>query len=93
MDIVIPPGVTDLGLGGLVAMGLLLIFFGKLIPRSVHEDRVGDLKAQLTEKDATITYLQTALDKRDAQVDKMLSDAQISTRAIESIQREAAGKA
>lgn len=39
---------------GLTALGLVSILRGWLIPRTVHLDRVGDLKAAITALEATV---------------------------------------
>lgn len=90
MDIVIPPGIADMGLGGLVALGLLLLAYGKLLPRSVHEDRVSDLKAQIAQKDARNAFLEEALERRDEHVRQLAENNSLAVAAIESIRREAA---
>lgn len=90
MELMIPTGITDLGLRGLVTLGLLLIAFGKLIPRSVHADRVADKDAQIAEKNARISFLEAALEKRDAQLSEQINNNKIAVSALEAIRREAA---
>ncbi len=90
MDFVIPTGISDLGLGGLVALGLLLIGLGRLIPRSVHVDRISDLKEQIAEKNEQLGFLQAALEKRDEQIDQLISNGAVAATALEGIRREAA---
>lgn len=90
MDLLIPPGIKDLGIGGLVLLGLLSLLRGWLIPRSLHEDRIRDLKEQLAEKDKRAAVLEAALSKRDEQLAKSLDNNQIAANALEAIRREAA---
>lgn len=90
MDLLIPPGIKDLGLGGLVILGLLSLMRGWLLPRSIHLDRIADLKEQLAEKNNRIAFLQAALEKRDKQIDDLIDNGAVAAGALEAIRREAA---
>lgn len=86
----IPPAL--IGTGGPVGILLfvvLLIITSRLIPRPTHEDRVRD-------KDAQIVYLQQALASRDEelrvrgqQVDKLLTQSDLTVQLLRSLAREA----
>ncbi len=61
---------APIGATGILALVVLSIIRGFLIPRSVHEDRMRD-------KDAQILFYQTAYE-REAETNKVLT-AQVST--------------
>ncbi len=86
----IPPAL--IGTGGPVGILLfvvLLIITSRLIPRPTHEDRVRD-------KDAQIVYLQQTLASRDEelrvrgqQVDKLLTQSDLTVQLLRSLTKEA----
>lgn len=86
----IPAGLlTTGGPYGLVALVVLLILGGRLITRAAHEDRVHD-------KDAQIEYLRETLKSRDEelqvrgqQVDKLLTQSDLTVQLLQSLAREA----
>ncbi len=72
----------DIGAGALVSLTVLLVLLGVLIPRSQHRERIAD-------KDRQIAALQTALDKRDEQVNRLLENDNIVIELLRSIKSEA----
>lgn len=62
--------IAPIGATGVLALVVLFIVRGMLIPRSMHEDRMRD-------KDAQILFYQTAYE-REAETNKVLT-AQVST--------------
>ena len=76
----------DIGAGALVSLTVLLVLLGVLVPRSQHKERIAD-------KDRQIAALQTALDKRDEQVDKLLQNDHVVIELLRSLKREAERRA
>lgn len=71
-------GLSDIGLSGLVTLGVLLVFFGGLVPRWIHNERIKD-------KNELIRTLQKSLDKRDEQVDKLTSQMELNIKLLEDL--------
>ena len=71
----------DIGAGALVSLTVLLVLLGGLIPRWQHKERMAD-------KDRQLAALQTALDKRDEQVDKLLENDNVVIELLRSLKRE-----
>ena len=71
---------ADLGLSGLLSLTVLLILAGGLIPRTLHRTIVGIMQQR-------IDKLEELLDKRDAQLDRLIPAAETSADALEKIQR------
>ena len=86
----IPPQLlTGAGWGTLVLLVVWLIFTDRLISRSSH-------LREVAAKDTVITYLSTALDKRDEQVavrdeqmQKLLTNSDLTVQLLQSVAREA----
>jgi hypothetical protein len=86
----IPPALIGTGGPvGLIAFVVLLVILGRLVPRSVHEDRVKD-------KDLQIAYLQQTLQVRDEQsrvrdeqTSKLLLQSDLTVQLLQSLAREA----
>ncbi len=80
MELIGLKDILDYGVAGAVVIAVSL---GLLIPRWVHTQRVKD-------KDLQIGYLQTALDKRDEQVDKLIEGQTQTIHLLEDIKATAA---
>lgn len=78
----VPIPTTALSATAFVSLIVMLVLFGYLVPRWLHNERVNDKTSQ-------INYLQTALDKRDAQVDRLLEQGQLMLDLLEDIKAEA----
>lgn len=78
----VPVPTTALSATAFVSLIVMLVLFGYLVPRWLHNER-------MTDKNSQITYLQTALDKRDAQVDRLLEQGQLMVDLLEDIKAEA----
>jgi hypothetical protein len=86
----IPPQLlTGAGWGGLVIMVVWFIFTDRLVPRGSHLRLIGD-------KDDHIKYLRQTLEVRDEQVrirdeqiQKLLSNSDLTVQLLQSIAREA----
>lgn len=72
----------NVGAVSLVSLTVLLVLLGGLIPRWQHKERIAD-------KDRQIAALQTSLDKRDEQVDKLLENDTLMIELLRSIKIEA----
>lgn len=72
----------DVGPEALLAIAIMLILFGGLIPRWMHAERIKDLKEQNA-------LQQAALDKRDEQVDRLVENDNVVIHLLESIKAEA----
>jgi hypothetical protein len=62
VDLISTLPIGSLGATGILAVVVLLILRGNLIPRSVHEDRIRD-------KDAEVSYYQQALEREQRRGD------------------------
>lgn len=80
MELIGLKDLLDYGVSGAVVLAVSL---GLLIPRWVHVQRVRD-------KDLQIRYLQSALDKRDEQVDKLIEGQGQTVHLLEDIKATAA---
>lgn len=69
----------DYGVSGAVVLAIVV---GMLIPRWVHTQRMRD-------KDDQLSYLRTALDKRDEQVDKLITQQAQTNHLLEDIKATA----
>ncbi len=83
--------VARVGPVGLLAVAVLLVLTGRLLPRAVHEDRLRD-------KDRQIEYLQAAAavrdeqaGVRDEQIGKLLPAQEMTVHLLRSLVREAGG--
>lgn len=72
----------DVGPEALLALTILMILYGALIPRWMHSERIKDLKEQNT-------LQQTALDRRDEQVNQLIDNDQLIIHLLESLKMEA----
>lgn len=71
-------GWGQLGPWGLVSVFFMLVFLGGLIPRWIY-NRI------LDDKDTLINKLQTALDKRDEQFEKLFEQNRVIVQLLEDI--------
>lgn len=78
----IPVPTTAVSATAFVSLIVMLVLFGYLVPRWMHNERVKD-------KDKQIDYLTTALDKRDDQVEKLLDQGQLVLDLLDEIKEEA----
>jgi len=76
-------GLADVGPWGLVTLFVLLVLFGRLIPRWTHDQRMGD-------KDERIRHLESMVDKRDEQFEKLLTNGELVIKLLEDLRSEAA---
>ncbi|MFF0816647.1 hypothetical protein ACFYVR_16070 [Rhodococcus sp. NPDC003318] len=74
--------VADLGLSGLLALAVLLILVGALIPRPVH-------KVIVAIKDDIINDQRERLRELERQVDRLISGTSTSVHIAESIHEKA----
>lgn len=85
---------ADLGATGLLALAVLLIMFGRLIPRGFHRAMVEDKDRQLAEKDRRIDALEALASESAQQVSTLIPKIELSLHIAEVIKRlgEEAGK-
>lgn len=81
----VPIPTTAISATAFVSLIVMLVLFGYLVPRWMHNERVKD-------KDKQIDYLTTALDKRDDQVEKLLDQGQLVLDLLDEIKEEAQRK-
>lgn len=84
----IPAGfVTGSGLSGLVALAVLLIMGGKLIPKSTHDQAIADRDKQIEFlKSALLTEVERGR-VRDGQVSELLEHARTTNAFIRAMPR------
>lgn len=78
----VPVPTTAVSATAFVSLIVLLVLFGYLVPRWLHNERMKD-------KDKQIDFLTSALDKRDDQVDKLLTQGQLIVDLLDDIKEEA----
>jgi hypothetical protein len=83
MDITTLP-IAPIGATGILAIAILMLLRGTLIPRSVHEDRMKD-------KDQTIEYLRTVNSELLAQNSALMTVGHTAERVLMSLQEAASG--
>lgn len=89
LDAIPPQLLTGAGWGGLVIMVVWFIFTDRLVPRGSH-------LRLITDKEDHINYLRRTLEVRDEQVrirdeqiQKLLSNSDLTVQLLQSIAREA----
>lgn len=86
----IPPAL--LGTGGPVGVLLLvvvLILTGRLVSRSVYEDRIKDKDAQIASLQAALAARDEQVRVRDEQTQKLLTQSDLTVQLLQSLAREA----
>lgn len=84
MDITALP-IAPIGATGILAVAILMLLRGALIPRSVHEDRMAD-------KDQTIEYLKATNEQLIRQNNKLMAVGHTAERVLMSLHEAAGGK-
>jgi hypothetical protein len=84
MDITALP-LAPLGATSILAIAIIMLLRGALIPRSVHEDRMAD-------KDQTIEYLKAANEQLVNQNRALMTVGHTAERVLLSIHEAAGGK-
>lgn len=84
MDITTLP-IAPIGATGILAIAIIMLLRGALIPRSVHEDRMAD-------KDQTIAYLKAANEQLTRQNQALMTVGHTAERVLLSIHEAAGGK-
>ena len=86
----IPPAVIgNLGPYGILLIAVLLVLLGRLIPRSVLEDRIGDKRERIAYLEQTLAHRDEELRVRGQQVDKLLAQSDLTVQLLQSLAREA----
>lgn len=67
-------------LGSLLGLCVILVIFGGLIPRWTHNQRIND-------KREIIDFLKDSLKKRDEQVEKLISQGEVTVKLLEDIKQ------
>lgn len=83
MDITTLP-LAPIGATGILAVAILMLLRGALIPRSVHEDRMKD-------KDQTIEYLRSINAELVAQNQALMTVGHTAEKVLMSLQEAASG--
>lgn len=78
---------------GLLSLVVVLILLGRLLPRSVHEDRVRDKDEQIASLKATLVTRDEELRVRSEQVSRLLGSTDMQVQVLQSLAREAGGDA
>lgn len=79
----IPLGVY--GPWGLVSVFFMLVFLGRLVPWWMHKERLKD-------RDDRIRYLESMVDKRDEQFDKLFTSSALIIKLLEDLKEQAETK-
>ncbi|MEU4570737.1 hypothetical protein [Micromonospora sp. NPDC023956] len=81
-----------LGTGGPVGILLFvigLVLTGRLVPRTVHEDRVRDKAEQVVYLQQTLAVRDEQVRVRDEQVQKLLPNSDLTIQLLQGLAREA----
>jgi hypothetical protein len=85
---------TTIGPAGLLAIVVVMVLYGVLVPRRVYNERVAAERERIAEKDKLIDKLSAALDKRDEQFDrlvtnseKLISGSELTIHLLEEIKK------
>jgi uncharacterized membrane protein len=84
---VLSGALNDLGPWGIIALVVLLVFFGQLVPRWIHRERIRDKESIIEDKEKLILRLTEALDHRDEQFDTLIEQGQTTVRLLEDLKR------
>jgi hypothetical protein len=86
----IPPALIGTGGPvGIIALVVALVLTGRLVSRSVHEDRIRDKDAQIDYLRATLASREEELRVRGQQVDRLLTQSDLTVQLLQSLAREA----
>lgn len=89
---VIPPQLFTGGMTvSLVSMAVWLIYTGRLISRTAHEDRIADLTKHVEYLRKTLEVRDEEVRIRSEQVQKLLTNSDLTVQLLQSLQREARG--
>lgn len=89
----IPPAlIGTVGPGGVLLIIVMLIVVGRLVPRATHVDRVSDKDAQITYLQQTLAVRDAELGVRSAQVDKLMTQSDLTVQLLQSLAREAGAR-
>ncbi|MEU5668941.1 hypothetical protein ABZ749_00960 [Micromonospora sp. NPDC047753] len=86
----LPPAL--LGTGGPVGVlvfVVLLVLTGRLVSRSVHEDRIKDKDGQIADLKETVKVKDEQIRVRDDQLTKLLPNSDLTVRLLQGLAREA----
>ncbi|WFE45293.1 hypothetical protein [Verrucosispora sp. WMMD1129] len=78
---------------GLLSLVVVLILLGRLIPRTVHEDRIRDKTERIAYLEATLKTRDDELRVRSEQVSRLLGQGDMSVQVLQSLAREAGSDA
>jgi len=79
----------SIGAVGLLALVVLMIFRGSLIPKSTIDARIADKDAQIEMWRAAYEKSQEALDLKDQQIDALLEAARTTTNVVAAVSEAA----
>lgn len=82
-DEILIPQLANIGPWGLITLFVLAVFFGYLIPRWTHKQRISD-------KEDEIKFLRETLGKKDEQLQTAINNNELVVKALEDIKRRAA---
>lgn len=78
---------ADLGATGLLAVAVVLIMFGRLVPRGLHRSAMEDKDRQIAEKDRRIEALEALAAEESQQVSALIPKIELSLHIAEVIKR------
>lgn len=74
---------------GVIALVVLLVLTGRLMPRTMHEDRIRDKDQQISYLQQTLTVRDEQIRVRDEQVSKLLPNSDLTVQLLQGLAREA----
>lgn len=80
----------DVGLGGLVATGLLLIWTGRLVPSGTVDKLLAGRDERITEYKALLEEARSDGRRKDEQIGELLEVGRTSAHVLEEIRKVAA---
>jgi hypothetical protein len=86
----IPPALIGTGGPvGLIAFVVLLVLVGRLVPRKMHEERIGDKDQQIVYLQQTVQVRDEQAAVRDEQLQKLLTNSDLTVQLLRALSKEA----
>lgn len=86
----IPPALVGTGGPvGLLTLVVILVLVGRLVPRSVMDDRIRDRAERITYLEQTLAARDEELRIRGQQVDRLLAQSDLMVQLLQGLAREA----
>lgn len=85
--------ISELSAPGVLLAGVLLIYFGILVPRPFYKQALADRDARLAEKDARLEEQAETISKQDRHITLLLAAVRTTEHVLESLPLDEARRA